>query len=190
MAWTSYSIPLFAAPRVSVGETSYDFGIINQGQLVTSSFSVGSIGTEPLLIERIEFSMPGMNARVKQHIEPQEKTQINVTWDTSRFRREIMGQATLYLNDPAMPQIILSLSGTVIPDIEFLPRPAFYFSQFTGENHSQSITLKNNQDHPLELTVSVKPDAPAGRFRDSLVIKTNDPEHPNLVIAVTGIITD
>ena len=204
---------MFASPRVNISETSFDFGIANQGQLVTANFSIKNSGTEPLVIEKIDFSMSGMNVRVKQSIEPGEESQAHFTWDTRRLRQKITGQATLHINDPSMPQIILSLSGTVIPAIEFLPRPAFYLSQFTGESHSQSITLKNNQDHPLEitdlstmsnnfdfhlkeinagkvfeLTVLVKSDAPAGRYRDSLVIITSDPKHTSLHLEVNILV--
>jgi hypothetical protein len=42
----------------------------------------------------------------------------------------------------------------------------------------------------LPVDVGLKPDQlKAGRFDGSLTLKTNDLEHPNLLIAVTGFIT-
>ena len=213
LGWFTFPASLFATPRVSIDETSYDFGVVSQGQLVTADFTIENSGSGPLVINKIDFSMSGMNVKVKQRIEPEEKIQARITWDTSRFRREITGLATLYFNDPSMPQVTLTLSGVVTPAIEFLPRPAYYLSQYTGETHSQSITLKNNQDHPLEitslstssnnfeyhfketesgrvfeLTVLAKADAPIGRFHDSLIVNTTDPKHPRLHLEVNILV--
>lgn len=204
---------LAAAPKVTVGETSFDFGSIPQGQSVTAGFGLENSGDEPLIVERMEFSLPGMDARVKQRLEPGATTTVEVTWDTDKLRREVEGSLTLYMNDPAMPQVVLRLSGIVVPAIEFLPRPAFYFSQFSGERQTQSITLKNNQDHPLtveslssssanfeyryrelepgrlfELTVSTRPETPAGRYRDSLFIRTSDAHHARLHVEVNILV--
>ena len=213
LGWFTFPASLFATPRVSIDETSHDFGVVSQGQLVTANFPIKNSGTEPLLIEKIEFSMSGMNIKVKQRIKPDEEIQARITWDTSRLRREITGLATLYFNDPSMPQVTLSLSGVVTPAIEFLPKPAYYLSQYTGESQSQTITLKNNQDRPLEiinlstasnnfeyhfketetgkvfeLTVLAKTDAPIGRFHDSLIVNTTDPKHPKLHLEVNILV--
>jgi Protein of unknown function (DUF1573) len=204
---------LAAAPRVTVGETSFDFGSVPQGQAVTARFALENSGDEPLLVERMEFSVPAMVARVKQRLEPGETTTVEVTWNTDKLRREVEGSLTLYLNDPALPQLVLRLSGAVVPTIEFLPRPAFYFSQFGGERQTQSIMLKNNRDSPLaieglspssanfdasfrevepgrlyELTVSTRPDTSWGRFRDSLNIRTSDATYPELRVEVNILI--
>jgi hypothetical protein len=204
---------LAAAPRLNVGETTFDFGSIGQGQAVTAEFALKNSGDEPLIVERMEFSMPAMVARVKQRLEPGESTTVEVTWDTGKLRRAVEGTLTLYLNDPAMPQLVLRMSGAVLPAIEFVPKPAFYFSQFSGERQSQSITLKNNQDQPIkleglssssesfdyrfrelepgklfELTVSTRPDARPGRYRDSLFINTSDAHRPRLHVEVNILV--
>ena len=127
-------LALPASPRVIVGERSVDFGHINQGEPVTVSFTLENSGADPLVVERMEFSIPGMNARVQQLIEPGASAQVVVTWDTSRLRGKYEGRMTLHLNDPAMPEVVLSLTGTVVPAIEFVPRPALYFSQSSGES--------------------------------------------------------
>jgi hypothetical protein len=204
---------LAASPKLTVGETSFDFGSVPQGQSVTARFALENSGDEPLVLERMEFSMPGLTARVKQRLEPGETTTVEVNWDTAKLRREVEGSLTLYLNDPALPQLVLRLSGTVVPAIEFLPKPAFYFSQFSGERQTQSITLKNNQDQPFaleslssssgnfeyhyreieagrlfELAVSTRPDTPAGRYRDSLFIKTSDVKLARLHVEVNILV--
>jgi len=119
LGWFTFPASLFATPRVSIDETSYDFGVVSQGQLVTADFTIENSGSGPLVINKIDFSMSGMNVKVKQRIEPEEKIQARITWDTSRLRREITGLATLYFNDPSMPQVTLSLSGVVTQPSSF-----------------------------------------------------------------------
>ena len=206
-------LALPALPRLIVGERSVDFGHINQGEPVSVSFTLENSGADPLVVERMEFSMPGMNARVQQLIEPGESTQVVVTLDTSRLRGKYEGRMTLHLNDPVLPEIVLSLTGTVVPAIEFMPMPALYFSQFSGESQTKSITLKNNQARPLaierlsssndrfdyryreiepgrvfELTVSTRPDTPPGRFRDSLFITTSHSGDTRLHVEVNILV--
>lgn len=202
-----------ASPRLTVGDTSFDFGTIGQGQPVTAEFVINNRGDEPLLVERMEFSMPGMDARVTQRLEAGEQTTVQVTWNTDRLRRAVEGHVTLYLNDPVTPRLVLSLSGDVIPAIEFSPKPAFYFSQFGGESQTQSITLRNNGDTPLtieglypssdifkaefkevevgmvfELTVSTGPDTKPGRFREALAIRTSDARYAELRVEVNILV--
>ena len=75
----TFPASLFATPGVSVEETSYEFGVVNQGQLVTANFAIANFGAELLIIEKIEFSMSGMNVKVKQRIEPGEEVQARIT---------------------------------------------------------------------------------------------------------------
>lgn len=211
--WSFSYADLSADSRASIADTQYNFGRIMQGQSINTKFVLHNIGSDTLIVEKIEFSAPGMNARIKQRIEPDEKTDIHIVWDTSRLRRDIEGQAILHLNDPVMPRLILSISGTVTPAIEFLPKPVFYFSQYQGESQSQTISIRNNQESLLEimkaeasskkfefdieeveqgkifeLTVSVKEDAPIGRFEDSLLIHSNDAARPTLYVGVNILV--
>lgn len=204
---------LLASPQLIIDKTSFHFGSIGQGQAVTAEFRLENAGDEALVINRMEFSMPGMDARVKQRLEPGQKTVVKVSWDTSRLRREVEGRLTLHLNDPASRQLVLHLSGTVIPAVEFVPKPAFYFSQFVGERQIKVITLKNNQDSPLaiegvkpsndsfdydiseieagstyELTVSTRPGTRPGRYRETLTINTSDARYAQLRVEVNILV--
>lgn len=204
---------LSAAPQVSLETTEIDFGTVRQGAQVQAELSLANSGAETLVVERLEFTVPGMNARMQQKVEPGENAAIRLTWDTSRLRGTVAGHMTLFLNDPSRPSVEIALRGEVIPALEFLPRPALYFSQFKGESQSDSIVLKSNLEKPLEIraisassnrfqhrvepvepgrrfevAVSTRADLPPGRYRDHLVIETSDSDYPRLHVEVNILV--
>ena len=113
---------------------------------------IDNAGSTALVIEGMEFSSPGLRARVTQNIAPGKSAELFVDWDTANYTRDAEVQVALQLNDPATPQLVLTLSGFVVSPIELDPVPAFYLSQFAGEASSQVITLRNNTDRVLAVT--------------------------------------
>lgn len=191
--------PVFAQIQVSSNATN--FGQVNQGEPISTKFNLRNSGTKPVTITGLEFSTPGMNARVKQVIEADSSAEILISWDSSRLRGEVEGQAILTFDDPANPQIVLTLSGTVVPSIEILPRPAVYISQFKGEEKSASLKIRSNQQKPLQLlrlesmgehfkaeyevlkegqlfqiNITIPAETAIGRYRESLLVHTDNPQ--------------
>ena len=180
-----------AAPKAEINRTSHDFGSVPKGTEISESFTIGNRGSATLELEGLEFSVYGMRARVKQSIPPGESADLILTWDTRQYTGKTEGQALIRLNDPVLPQILLTLTGTVVSPIEIVPVPAVYLSQFQGESTSQSVLIHNNQEHDISITgldlnsdkyaaeistvkpgrvfrlsVTAKPDAPIGRWRE------------------------
>ena len=180
---------------------------------MSETFTLINKGSSPLIIERFNISMPGMKVRVKQEIGPKESALLHIDWDTSRYRRDVEGQAVLFLNDPRNPKVILTVKGVVIPPIDILPLPAFYLSQFKGEETSRSITFKNNQAHKVailkvspngdhfypafksiekgkvySITANILSSTPVGRYNESVTVFTDDPKHSQINIGVNILV--
>jgi hypothetical protein len=202
-----------AGPTVTLQETKRDFGSVARGTKVIERFAIGNQGSAPLELQGLEFSTPGMRARVHAVIEPGETADLEITWDTSRYTRDVEGQAVLLLNDPVRPQVAFTLTGFVVSPIEVDPVPAFYISQFQGESATQSVTIRNNQDHDIQITgserrgehftidhtvlepgrsftvtASATPDTPPGRYREAVMIFTDDPERPKISLGVNILV--
>jgi hypothetical protein len=202
-----------AVPRVAIDETAYEFGRVPRGTEVTARFTIHNRGTAPLAIEGMQFSTPGMRARVSATIEAGESAPLEIIWDTSQYSRDAVGQAALQLNDPTTPTLVLTLKGFVVSPIEIDPAPAFYLSQFEGESVRQTLTIKVNQDRDVEITgidrdghafdIAVEPveagrqyaitattsaDLAPGRYRESAVVHTNDPRRPRIRLEVNVLV--
>lgn len=207
-AWAEEGVP-----KAAVDTTTHDFGPVQRGTVVTRSFVIRNAGTAPLLIESMQFSTPGMRARVTSTIEPGASAALEVSWDTSHYTRDAEGQALLMLNDPDLPRLVLTLSGFVVSPIDVEPVPAFYLSQFQGESSTQTVTIRNNQDRLVRVTgterqgdsftlavdtvergrvyavtATASPDVAPGAYRESALVFTDDPERPKIRLDVNLLV--
>lgn len=220
LGFLSVSLPLGAdvnkhhdIPAAVVDKTSIVFTTVQRGETISEIFAVRNVGGIPLIIEKVEFSRPGMKIKVKQTIAAGESTEAIISWDTHRISGDVEGEVLLYLNDPLQPQILLTLSGRIQAPISVVPRPAFYISQFAGEQTEKSVLIQNNQDkivkitriEPLgdhftanvqeekpgktfRLTVKVAKETKPGRYREALLAHTDDEHNPNIHIEVNILV--
>jgi hypothetical protein len=204
---------LEGTPSARFDSLARDFGEVPKGTVVEQVFRLTNGGTAELRIENVQLSMPGMNIRVKQTIPAGETTEVRITWDTADYVREVEGRAELILNDPDRPRVTLTLTGIVFPPIDILPMPVIFMSQFVGERAVRSLTIRSNQQRPFhivrleprgshfqanykaveagksyELTVTVPPESPVGRYRESVIVHTDDPERPRISIDVNFLV--
>lgn len=105
----------FADTLVQVEPTSVNFGQVSQGETATAKFHLTNAGTKPLTIQFMEFSIPGMRAQVKARIDAGKSTGVLVTLNTSGLIGDVEGETTLTFNDPGNMEVILTISGTVVP---------------------------------------------------------------------------
>lgn len=202
-----------AAPQAVFDRLQQDFGRVDQGTVVSQTFLLRNSGDSPLRIEQAEFSMPGMRIRTRQEIAPGETAEVKVEWDTHGYNLEVEGQTLLLLNDPEQPRVMLTTSGEVRAPIEVLPLPALYLSQYQGEPASGSLEIRSNQAVPLQITqlepkgthfqasletleagkryrllVQVPEDTPVGRYREAVLLHTDDPARARLNIEVNTLV--
>jgi len=203
----------FAAPQASIEHTTQNFGTVEQGSTLTETFALRNTGDTPLEIRHIEVSAFGMKVRTRQQIAPGESGLIKLNWDTRRYTGSVEERAIIHLSDPNRPELQLTLKGHLQPPIDIKPRPAFYLSQFQGENRSRNLIIENHQQHALNitrleargnhfipslkildagkrfaLTAEVPTAVPVGKYRESLILHTDDPKHPRISVEVNVLV--
>lgn len=202
-----------AAPQAVFDTLQQNFGRVDQGAVVRQTFHLRNTGDSPLRIEQVKFSMPGMRIRSRQELAPGETAEVRVEWDTHGYSLDVEGQTLLLLNDPQQPRVVLTSTGEVRAPLEILPRPALYLSQYRGETTTSSLEIRNNRNEPLQISriepkgshfqasletlekgkrykllVQGKDGAQIGRYRESVVLHTNDPAYPRLNIEVNTLV--
>ena len=205
--------PTQGVAHAVVKEATHGFGRVTRGSVLSRSFVIENVGSIPLTIDRMEFSSPGVRARVAQSIAPGRSAKLVVDWDTANYTRDAEVQVALQLNDPASPQLVLTLSCFVVSPIELDPVPAFYLSQFVGERSSQTITLRNNTERVLKvtgtaqdgdrftlavepvtpgqtfaLTATAKPRLQPGEYHESAWVLTDNPDRPKIRLDVNILV--
>ena len=111
----SLMVKVSADALVQVDSKSVNFGQVKQGEVAVAKFQINNVGTSTLTIKFMEFSTQGMSANVKQKTAAGSSTEVLVTWNTSGLSGQVHGETILTVNDPQNPEIVLVVSGTVIP---------------------------------------------------------------------------
>ncbi|MEW5854772.1 MAG: DUF1573 domain-containing protein [Myxococcota bacterium] len=191
----------------------HDFGEVQQGEVVSHTFTVHNPLEKAVSIERVDCSVPGLSARFKSTLAPGHDGAIHVSWDTGAMDGEMQGQATVRFHDDQLPAVVLTLTGHVSTLLEVVPGRAAYFSVYQGETAQRRIRLVSHdaallrieklEAHGTHFTASVAdlppgPEAAVdvvvpsglapGRFVESLVVRTNHPVVTEVRLAVNVLV--
>lgn len=142
---------------------------------------------------------------------PGADSAIEVSFDTSDEFGKQTRTITVYSNDPAQPVITLTLRADVDADVAADP-PQLYVGHVrrgeTAPNDARlvvgaaaAVTLGpleasgpvvgsflRTGDAGKRVVVRIKPDAPLGRFRETVTIHTTSRQRPVLTIPVSGAV--
>jgi hypothetical protein len=202
-----------SAPRAVFVEKTFNFGNVKQGVEVTHKFQVKNEGTAPLLLDRIDFDLPGLTAKFKAEIPPGGEGFIQVDWNTTSFSGPIDLEAKLSSNDPAQPKFTFTLSGSIDPVIEVAPIWGGFISLYPDEKKEQTLHIINHEQQPLkissvekqgthftaslkevqsgnsyDLTITVPAGTAPGRYEEALLLHTNHPKFPEVPVGVNVLV--
>lgn len=189
---------LAQAPRLVVPDAVYNFGQVDQGEVVTHQFSLMNKGAAPLLIQRIVASCGCTATKSKGNsVPPSGETTIEVRFDTGGFSGEKLKTVRVFTNDPSKPSTVLSLRGRVLPEVVIEPqRVSFgeliYEEPFQSAERIVQLRVRESADAEIEKVVSRSPyiefeeekmsggdrrlslrltgEIPLGEFRDRIVV--------------------
>ena len=201
------------APRAVFVEKTFNFGKVKQGVEVTHKFQVKNEGTAPLLLDRIDFDLPGLTAKFKAEIPPGGEGFIQVDWNTTSFSGPIDLEAKLSSNDPAQPKFTFTLSGSIDPVIEVAPIWGGFISLYADEKKEQTLHIINHEQQPLkissvekqgthftaslkevqsgnsyDLTITVPAGTLPGHYEEVLLLHTNHPKFSEVPVGVNILV--
>ncbi len=196
-------------PRAVLGEKAYSFGHVKQGEVVVHKFTVKNEGTAPLILDRVDFNLPGLTSRFKPNIEPGTEGTVQIEVNTTHFTGDLDLEADLFMNDPVQPKVKLTMNVIVDPVIEIQPLPAAYFSIYADEKMEQTLRVVNHEEQPLKITevepqgthfkanlkevqagkvyeliVTVPAGTAPGRYEESVLLHTNHPKFSTIEVGV------
>ena len=201
------------APRAVFVEKTFNFGNVKQGVEVTHKFQVKNEGTAPLLLDRIDFDLPGLTAKFKPEIPPGGEGFIQVDWNTTSFSGPIDLEAKLSSNDPVRPKFTFTLSGSIDPVIEVAPIWGGFISLYADEKKEQTLHIINHEQQPLkissvekqgthftaslkevqsgksyDLTITVPAGTPPGHYEEALLLHTNHPKFSEVPVGINVLV--
>jgi len=102
------------APQLSIEERTFEFGAVNQGEKVETTFKLKNTGRETLNIRTIKSTCGCTVANLdKYDLKPGEMVELNVTFDSENRRGLQHKSITIYSNDPQRPAQRVTLKGRV-----------------------------------------------------------------------------
>jgi len=114
LAVVSLGLVALGAPKIATDTLTYDFGTVLEGTVVSHTFVLTNSGDAALSISGVQTTCGCTTAALaKSTLAPGESVDLTVHFNTAHYQGQV--QKTVYVrsNDPATPQLTLSLSGTV-----------------------------------------------------------------------------
>lgn len=203
-------------PKLVLSDPIFDFGEVAEGAVIEHSFRISNAGDEALKIRKIHPAC-GCTAVVldSDTIAPGEGTVIKASFNTSGFQGYKVKTVRLYTNDPEQTSAVLTIQGTVRPDVEVVP-PRLHFGNITrGEPQTLSasvlldpatslkITEVVSRSKDLEIgtedvsengrvgkkvTVTFTPKSKLGSYRNRVEVKTTSVKNPVVNIPIFAYI--
>ena len=153
--------------------------------------------------------------RYDRVIPPGGTGQITLGIDTSREVDEFEKKATVWSNDPQRKSVALYLKGEVKPHISIIPGGYLSLQGVKGRMPAEKLDIINNHKQPFKITAVIH-DLPdlihwrlkeniagfsytlevediskkAGEYTGYLILQTDQPQKPELMIIVYGNIEE
>jgi Protein of unknown function (DUF1573) len=135
-------------PKITFKRLVHDFGDLDRGGKVETSFEFENSGDATLQIDEVTTSCGCTSAALKKKTyAPKEKGTIPVTFNSQNFEGKITKRITVSTNDKSSPKTILTIQGTILTDVQVTPSALV----FTDAKPSQINTL------PLKITTARLP---------------------------------
>ena len=105
---------LAQAPRLKLDQTTYEFGTINEGELVKADFVITNTGKSPLNIRETKANCGCTVSKLnKNTLAPGESSKISVTFNSKGRRGRQNKMVTIFSNDPKAPTQRVTIKGRV-----------------------------------------------------------------------------
>lgn len=171
----------WAAPKLDVDQSEYDFETVTQGEAVEHKFIFSNIGDELLVVDKVRSSCGCTAALItSKNLRPGESGELKIRFDSARFRGDVAKLVYLYTNDPFAPVARLVVKGHVQELFALAPRQLQFGRVMPGQKVEASVVLTNHTGTDLvisppevttpELRTEMEAQLPAGESRPIKVI--------------------
>ena len=146
------SRPIGPAPKAVVDQTEYKFGTLDMSDSGSHDFVFTNAGDAPLTLASGGTSCRcAMSKLDRERIPPGGSAKVTVTWKPIDKLGPYRQTAKIRTNDPARPQITLTVSGRITVATRFSP-PELVFSRLSaGETSTGKSRLFCYLDEPLKI---------------------------------------
>jgi len=147
--------------RLEFDHTTYNFGSIAKGSVVTHNFWFENTGTDTLVITRIKPTCGCTSTRKAGFsVAPGEKTSIDIVFDSGKFNGRITKAIKVECNDPVNPFLDLRFKATInnpLQILEYSPLQVNFENVPEGKNSKVIINITNIDSTESQILIIEKP---------------------------------
>lgn len=210
---------LVAQPKLHVNEgTKLSLGTIYRGQVIERTVTLKNIGTDTLMLGKVDVSCGCTAAMVSSDRIPKGGTgTLKITFNSRNFAGEIHKSVTVNSNSADSPATVIEFTGTVVNEIELTPMQLFLKEAETGRTTTVTFKIRNNGKEPLqlkgfrtplegfsvalpeaalkpgselELTAEFTPKKAIQLISDGVFITTSNPNQPEVYLPIFGSVKE
>lgn len=197
--------------------TAHDFGVVPKGSQLLHRFPITNIYAVRMEITQVQSGCGCVSAVAsKRFLEPRETGTIDVSMDGKRFDGPKSVGVRVSVGPEFVSSAEIRVTANSRGDLVFNPGRIVFGPQATGAEANQTVLMEYAGNFPLEvrevvtnqvpvnatirqlyrepgrvgyeISATLKPDGPAGAFKDSIFLKTNDPNNPMVSLLVEGAV--
>lgn len=193
---------------------THDFGTVWVGPKLNHTFKITNAGQEVLKITKVKPSCGCTTAGpYPKELSPGETGEFAFSMNSEKLRGNFQKNVSIESSDPVTPTIRLRLKGEVKRYVDISPDTANFGRITDQEPRTREMTITNNTDEPLELTmkpgrneaydyelvekekgkryalrVTAKPPFKEGRLNDSVLLETNVDQQKTISVRALGTV--
>jgi hypothetical protein len=139
-----------SSPRIMFENVVYDFGEVGPNRKNTGQIKFTNTGEALLVITKVDRCCGVVTNLEKMEYEPGESGALKVAWNSGPRQSTMRRKLTIHSNDPLTPQTTLSLSATVVLQVDWEPKSLRLF--LNEENAGcPKITIKSVDNQPFSI---------------------------------------
>ncbi len=153
-------------PKVEFDSAEFNFGVMDSHGTDRHEFVLRSVGSAPLILTKGSTSCKCTISEVnEQPIPPGSSAKVAVQWSGKGNLGEFQQTANVLTNDPARPQITLTINGRLTTSVRLDPVELVFTRITAGEEAKGKVRLYGYLAEPFQIT-DIKVDKPkvAGLF--------------------------
>jgi len=199
-------------PKLLFTQTTHVLGHLDAGRQVTQAYPFRNTGGLDLSIDNVRAACSCTAAVASGRvIPPGGDGVIGVTFDTTHEHGHQTRTITVYSNDPVQPVATLTLVADIDAAVVAEPSELYIGHVQRGMGAPNTVRLvgtdstapgsvettgkvldaivgRDAKGTAVTLHVAIKPGAPLGRFKESVLVRTHNGQQPKLTIPVVGIV--
>jgi hypothetical protein len=152
-ALSGAAAPSGPRPIVSIDETSYEFGTMEEGKSMSHDFVVFNRGTQPLKLEKGDTTCKCTLSELQDNvIQPGESATVTLEWRAEAGPGPFRQTATILTNDPLRPELDLVVNGEITQGISIDPTELVFTALPSNDSVSAKATIWSYFAEDLQIT--------------------------------------